>query len=456
MIVERHYDTETLLALLEGERISSDTHLQSCADCSEQLATFGTITEVLHEHDVWNATEVRRDLVPDTIANLRAFADRMAFEDAAADAILPELLAGPREEWMPRLMAHPEWRTAGVVRRLIAATERVVVTMPPDALEMTALSTEIAEHLDPATVRSDTLARLRGAAWRDRAFALFYVGRFVDGIQATERADLALQYCVVDQYERARVGIVRAVCLRAMEEVPTAVATAKSSSDTFIEFGDLNRLARARMTETNLLFTKGEYGAALSILESLEQQLSKTRGANIHAFVLGNLGYCLWKLGRLDEALRMYDAAAALHADLGVHTEAVRTQWGVASILVTAGRTDEALARFKVLKKAFDDLGMTSEAALVTLDIAELLIVRCDFGAVEDMCRAAMASFQAAGIAYTARALTALAYIREAAQHRAVTPTHVKYVREYLRRLPNDGELLFVPLPCDPQMPSSR
>jgi tetratricopeptide (TPR) repeat protein len=456
MMVERHYDEETLLMLLEKQPIGADHHLSSCADCSEKLDSFGTITSILREHDVWDGAQVPRELVAGTVANLRAFADRMAFEDAAAEAILPELLAGPREEWMPRLMQHPEWRTAGVVRKLIAATERVFTTMPPDALEMTALSTEIAEHLDPATVRSDTLARLRGSAWRDRAWVLFYVGRFVDGLRATERADLAFQDCVVDRYDRARVGIIRTLCLRAMEEVSTAVAAAKSSSDTFIEFGDLNRLARARVAETHLLFTRSEYGAALSILQSLEQQLSAVEDADMQALVLPNLAYCLWKLGRLDEALRMYDASAVLHADLGEHTEAVRIQWGVASILVTAGRIDDAMERFKTIKKSFDDLGMTSESALVSLDIAELMIARSDYESVEELCRAAMISFQKAGIAYTARALTALAYIRETARHRAVTPTHVKHVREYLRRLPQDGELLFVPLPCDPQLSNSR
>src|SRR5215210_117323 len=130
MMVERHYDDETLLAFLEKERLGSDSHLTDCLACSEKLDTFRTVTDVLHEHDVWDRATVRQDPVPETITSLRAFADRMASEDTAADAILPELLAGPREEWMPRLMAHPEWRTAGVVRRLAVAMIREVMTMP--------------------------------------------------------------------------------------------------------------------------------------------------------------------------------------------------------------------------------------------------------------------------------------------------------------------------------------
>lgn len=455
-MVERHYDDEALITLIEADRAGSDPHLPSCIVCREKLDTFRTISDVLHEGDVWDTQVVRRDPVPETIANLRAFADRMAFEDTAAEAILPELLAGSREEWMPRLMAHPEWRTAGVVRRLVAATTPAVMTMPPDALEMTALSTEIADHLDPAAFTSDTVAHLRGSAWRDRAYALFYVGLFSDALCAIDRADLAFQECMVDKYDRARVAIVRALCLRAMEDISAAEAAARFSSATFVEFGDLTRLASAQLATTHLLFTKGAYDIAFGILEPLERQLQRTGEANIHARVLGNLGYCLWKLGRVEEALRYHDASAALLADLGEHTEAVRVRWNVASILATAGRSDEAQTRLAAVKRSFDDLGMASESALVSLDIAELMIAQCDFDAVEDMCRDAMTSFQQAGISYTARALTALAYIREAAHHRTVTSTLVKHVREYLRRLPRESELLFAPPLSDAQLSSSR
>ncbi|HEV7239431.1 MAG TPA: hypothetical protein VGQ36_09335, partial [Thermoanaerobaculia bacterium] len=94
MMVERHYDDEALITLIEADRAGSDPHLPSCIVCREKLDTFRTISDVLHEGDVWDTQVVRRDPVPETIANLRAFADRMAFEDTAAEAILPELLAG--------------------------------------------------------------------------------------------------------------------------------------------------------------------------------------------------------------------------------------------------------------------------------------------------------------------------------------------------------------------------
>lgn len=447
MMVERHYDDETLLAFAEKEPLSFDLHLSACPDCSEKLDTFRMVTDVLHEHDVWDRAQIRRDPVPETIANLRAFADRMTFEDAAADAILPQLLAGSREEWMPRLRVHPEWRTAGVVRRLVARMATVVMTMPPDALELTALSTEIADHLEVTPLGGDTAARLRGWAWRDRAYALFYVGRFSDALIAAERAETHLRRCVVDEYELGRVAIVKALCFRAKEDLSAAMEAAQFSAATFAQFEDLSRLASAKLTQAQLLFSRGDFETAADILQRLECQMRGSTDANTHARVLGNLGYCYWKLGRVDDALRHHDASARIHAELGTLTESVRVQWNIAVILAGSGRIDEALSRYECVKQSFEDLSMTSEAALVRLDMAELLIVRHEFSAAEEICRAAMKSFESAGMSYTARALTALAYIREAAQSRTATPHLVKHVREYIRRLPQNAELLFAPPP---------
>src|SRR5689334_11376704 len=114
-MIERHYDDETLISLLESRRDATDTHLPSCPPCSGKLESFRTICSDLHDADVWDKREIRTEAVPTTIATLRAFADRMADEDTKAEAILAELLAGPRDSWMPRLEFHPEWRTTGVV-----------------------------------------------------------------------------------------------------------------------------------------------------------------------------------------------------------------------------------------------------------------------------------------------------------------------------------------------------
>ena len=448
MMVERHYDDEALIALMEAGRLHSDAHLPSCTICNEKVDSFQAIAGVLRGQDVWDRREITPAPVESTIAGLRAFAERMASEDSVAARVLPELLSGPREEWMPRLRMHPEWRTAGVVRKLIAATTDAVLTMPPDALEMALLSTEIADHLD-ATADPSTTARLRGSAWRDRAYALYYVGSFADALAACDVANAHFEACVVDEYDRARVGIIRSLSLRAKEDFAAAMDAVQFSTAVFEEFEEISRLISAKLAQTHLLFSQGAFSSALVLLQGLERDAAASADARTHALVLGNLGYCLWKLGRVDEALSHHDAAASLVDDLGMHTESARIRWNVASILVTAQRLDEARDRLESVRQSFNRLGMTSEAAMAGLDLAELFLAKGQFGEVEAICRAAMKSFQAAGVSYTGRALTALAYMQEAARLRTATPVLVKHVREYIRRLPQEEHLLFAPPPDD-------
>jgi len=445
MMVERHYEDEILISLMETDRTGSDEHLPSCPRCTEKLESFRMIADALEDREIWNQRE--SEPVPSTIAALRSFADRMTLEDTQAEIILAGLLAGPRDQWLPRLRLHPEWRTAGVARKLIAGIPQVITTMPPDALEMTMLSTEIADHLDPTAFASDVVMRLRGSAWRDRAYVLFYVGRYSESVAATERADLNLQACVVAEYDRARVSIVKALSLRSMDDLTTAMAQVRSGSETFVRFGDLTRLAAARLAETHLLFSRGEYEDARTLLEPIELTLQSTDDISTHSRVLANLAYCYWKLERIEDALRYNEAAAALYEAMGEQAECARLRWSAASILASVSRFDEAMPRFEELHRTFETLEMIGPAALVGLDIAEILLVREQFTAVEDICRAAMRSFEKGGVSYTARALTALAYIQEAAQHRTVTPRLIQHVREYIRDLPRDGERLFAPPP---------
>src|SRR5205823_1433677 len=144
MMTEPHYDEEVLIALLEegDETLGRDPHIAACAACSKTLASVREIADCLKSPDVWNATEISAE--PN--ANVLAFLDRaqtdMRTEDAAAEKFVHTLLAQPREAWTPTLHAHPEWRTAGMVRNLIAATDAIKRT-PPDVLEITKFAIEI-------------------------------------------------------------------------------------------------------------------------------------------------------------------------------------------------------------------------------------------------------------------------------------------------------------------------
>jgi tetratricopeptide (TPR) repeat protein len=442
-MIERHYTDEALISLIETNRASSDRHLPSCEPCSAKIESFRMIADALCDQETWDRPA--REPVPATIANLRAFADRMTDEDSRAETILKELLAGSREEWMPRLQEHPEWRTAGVVRKLIAQVYTTVFSMPRDAVEMTALATTIAENLNAADYPSDTIARLRGAASRAEAYALYYIGNFSAAEAAVFASERHFCSCVVNEYELARLGIVKALVLRPFERFSDASNAAVASARTFERYGDLDKTVSAKLAEVQMLCSRSMYVQAERLLLDLERQISTSTHVNTHARVLANLGECCRKLGKVERAIYYYDCASALLNDIGARTETVRIRWSVAVMLAEAGKVADACQRLRVLSREMEHLGMTSEAAIAGLDVAELLLAQNRYEEVDEICRSTMQAFELAGLSYTTRALTALAYIREAASYRRADRTLVQNVREYIRKLPRQPNLLFAP-----------
>lgn len=448
MMTERHYDDEALVTMLAAGADAADAHLETCTECAEKIATFRGVTNALRDGATWDKRAVDHTPNANTIATLRAFATTMASEDTAAERFLAELLAGPRESWIPTLTAHPEYRTPGTVRRLIAATDRALDTMPADAVEITGLAVEIAEHLDPAAHRPQTVATLRGQAWRERAYALFYTGQFADAQKAVENAERCFAGCVVDEYELARVGIVRAVVERGLEHYGGSIDAATKSAHSFRQFGDCSRSISAEVAHIQVLFGSNDFKAARTRLLQLEQIVRVSDDVTTHALVLSNLGYCARELGLSEEAMRYYDHAAILCDELGKRSESARIRWNVASLLASAGRSHEALQRFEAVTEEMYAIGMTGVATLITLEIAELQITLGNFDTAQALCKRAMASFNDSGLTHTARALTALALMSEAVRSRTATPQLVRKVREYVRRLPQEPHLLFAEIPA--------
>lgn len=445
-MMQRHYDDEALIALLESDRAAEDTHIPGCPVCSEKVESFRMIADCLADADVWDTREFPMDAVPSTVATLRAFATRMEDEDARAAAILPQLLSGERETWQGRLGEHPEWRTAGLVRALIARASDAVMQVPLDGLEMTRLATDVAGVLD-ATDHPQAMAQLRGAAWREHAYALYYTGDFSAAENAVIRADAEFEMCAVSDYERARLNIVRTLVLRAFDRFSEAMRVSDSAVEAFSAFGDLSRLASAQLARVHILFSNGAWDEAAEILESLDRALVDSSEVDTHARVLGNLGYCARRRGDVDNAVRYYETSSQLFETLGVTTEAIRNRWSVTAMLAESGQIAEAYRRLVALTPEMERLGMFGEAAVNSLEVAELLLAEGRHDQVEEICRHAMLSFERAGVAYTARARTALAYIQEAAAHRRASRELVRSVRTYLRRLPSEPNLLFAPPP---------
>jgi tetratricopeptide (TPR) repeat protein len=445
-----HYTDENLIAMLEAgdeEVIRRNPHLASCDVCRQSLDEYRAIVGVLGDEAAWDYQNLKSpDPDPSTVAVLRAFATSMQNEDEAAVAYVAALLEGPRDTWMPRLRAHPEWRTAGVVRKLVGDAYAALTRMPPDGVEMTALAIEISDHLPEDTYPSDTVPRLRGHAWREHAYALFYVGEFKQSLVACDRADAALSRCVVDEYDRARVGVVRALSLRPLDEVVEGAALAASAAVVFASHGDNSRVVAAAITSAQMQASASVYRGAICQLSKLLSH-APTLSASSRAILEGNLAYCYRYDGDVESSIHHYQLADAMFEEAGSITERARVQWNIGALLGAVGRTSEALKTLLGIRAEFDALGMPSEGAMIALELAELLLTEERFEDAEMFCRDAYQQFERSGLGFSTRAMTAIAYLQEAVRLRSVTPKVIRHVRDYVRRLPEDPNLLFAPPP---------
>jgi tetratricopeptide (TPR) repeat protein len=442
MMAEPHYDEEALIALLEAgdDSLSRDSHIASCTACSKTLASVREIADCLKSPDVWDTTEISPDPNPNVLAFLDRAQTEMRAEDAAAEPWLRELLAQPREAWAPTLHAHPEWRTAGMVRRLIGATDRAIETMPPDAVEITALAVDIAEALPPARYGDSTVLRLRGHAWRERAYALYFTGAYNEAVRAVERSRKAFAECGYSEFDDARAGVVLALICASEEKFGEGLAATRAAAEVFEHYGVRAKLVAARRTEAIILFQLRRYRAALALYEALQSEplLGEERAA-----LSQNIALCHRELGNFDAAGRYFVDAIESCTKLGLLTYIAKTRWHLGHVLLAQGRHAEALVLLKQVRDEFASAHMANDIAEVTTDIAHALVLNGRMDEVAAECRLALNYFASAGLTATEPALSAIALLHESAVCRRLDETVLTQIRSTVVASRESGPRLY-------------
>lgn len=441
MRAEQHYNEEVLVSFLDAPAaVEHDAHLSSCRSCQQSLEAYRELTGVLADGAVWEGQELNEEPNPATIAALRAFADRLDVEEATAQPIVAALLDTPRETWMAQLEAHPEWRTVGMVRQLIAAAERAIQTMPRDAVRLAYAATLVADDLDRSTYDSSVVAKSRGGAWRTYAYALHYGGDISAALRAVDTAQQVLGDCVVSEYDAARAAVVRAYVLRSMEETGAALEDVRQSAATFEAHGDRKRSAIAAFAYAYVLLKEHQYRAAL---ETFQRLLRETTEPDMQRLLQHNIGFCHRELGEFEPALKHYQIALDAFQEAGSASSSARAQWNIAGVLLAAGRLSDAHPRLIEARDALSSLGMHEESAIANLELAEVLLAQERYEDIANLCGEVMRYYEAAGVAHSRHAMSALAYMQEAARARKATVQLVRDVRQYVERLPRQPNLLF-------------
>jgi tetratricopeptide (TPR) repeat protein len=438
MMIEQHYDEEVLAGFL-AEPIDSaarDRHLAGCSLCKQTLNSIRDTAGLLKQPDVWNAESFSSAPRPETLSFLRNVQRTMADEDAAAEVYVKQLLAGTRDTWADRLAEHPEWRTAGVVRKLIAATDRYNFSSPLDAVELTRITTEIADSLPPCRTRDSLVAD----AWREHAYAQLIVGSYNEAMEAVDRADRFVS--AVSDFTGARTTLMRALVLRNQEKWANAATMARRAAAEFLRFGDIAKYFSARMTEAFVLYDSSQYRQAADIYYELAP-LHPNIPLQTVAQALHNEGLCHRELGEFGRAEACFVEAIALCERLQLTSLRAKAHWHLARVMMRQANYDGALQILKPLREEFEELGMSHDLACVSIDTAESLLAIGRSDQVAELCRRAIDYFQFAGLIYSTGAMTALAYLHEAAINGRLTTTDVAEVRTFVERLPQKPHIIF-------------
>lgn len=429
-----HYDDEALLMYAEGSspiREEITAHVSGCDECAEMLSAHQELAALLKTAEVWEQPAAAGPAVVAKGRELATVAQQLDGEGTEAEVMVDAMLASPQAWWRTKLMREGG-QTVGVVRALLDRMRSILPKAPLQALEVTSIAVDLANDLPITGYPSDLVFAARAHAWRDHAYVLSYLGRFSEALEAVDRAEHLFNQTALSDYEIARVDLVRANILRSLDRVEDAVSLSLKASDTFLEFGDRSRYINARVTTAAMLFQKGAFREALETWESVIDDPAIEDMTRV--MVTNNLGMCYRELGDYDRAVGCLARAVAEYEMLGATTERARNRWSLATTLMSAGRIPDALPVFERTWKEFEDLGMEADAALVGLEFAEALLLVDRPERVPEICRTLLDRFTSAGM--TSRAITALAFLREAVAIGQAHPTLVRHVHEYLRKLP--------------------
>jgi hypothetical protein len=148
----------------------------------------------------------------------------------------------------------------------------------------------------------------------------------------------------------------------------------------------------------------------------------------------------------LAEASLYFHKALVIFREIGADRERVKTEWGLARVVLDGGDRSEAIRRLRAVAAELEKRSLLSDAALVRLDIVDALLALGQTKPIVELCARLFRVFKDAGM--ITGALTAIAYMREAASAGELTREGVDAVRTYLRRAETQPQLAFEPPPA--------
>lgn len=426
------------LAVGRERREEIESHVANCAECGATFDFYAVAEEDLGDLAVW------QPIVGSTAAAMSAYASQCEAEDREADDLLKDIFGKPRKAAMTNVRNQRKFHTGGVVRRLNARAHAVVASEPLEALIFADMAQVVADLLPDDIYPNNAVYELRGTAAKERANALLRLAEFDEALEALERAERAYEHLRSPGYGLGTVELVRGAVYYERGQLQEAARYVDLAEQMYAHQGGLER---QRMKAVHL--------RAGIMLESLELKDSSVTYQRVIDFgekendpewiAKGSYGRANAELdqGNVSEASALFLKALVILRETGPATDRMCTEWGLARVVLHGGKPTDAVRQLRDVVAAFEAVGWVSNAALAGIDLSEALLLLERWDEIVKVAGHAFRVLKKAG--NVTGALTALAYLKEAAAKRQLTPETLKVVREYLRRVEREPDLVFVP-----------
>lgn len=418
------------------------SHLKDCDECHTRFRGMSAFFEALTSQDVWQSEEAGFGSDAQERVVLE-FAARCQREYVQARAALAPLLADPVVFIRERAERRQEYRTTGAVRVLAEAANTACERNPLHARHLADAALVIAQQLSTDDYPRDTVRTLRALAWKERANALRFLAEYPAALDALNRAERELYHPGLHAYEIGNIAYIRASVLMYMDRLDEASAQAVKSADIFAAYGDTEGWVRSRSVEAGVLFYRREFAQAADVFEQLRSYAKANDDALGMARHSYNMATCFLELGDASRATPLLLDARMTYQQRGVRTELVATDWKLGVLARVAGRFEESIVQLRAAKDASEALALPEEAAHITLDLIESLLLAGSTREIASLCSEVMRYFRRSG--RLRQALTAAAFLKEAATHGNVRVETVRHVRSFVQRLERQPDLLFAP-----------
>lgn len=427
------------LAFERDRREEIESHIANCAECGASFDFYFVAEEDLGDLAVW------QPIVGSTAAAMSAYANQCAAEDAEADELLQEYFENPRKAALANIGNQRKFHTGGVVRRLNAKAHEVVGSKPLDALIFADLAQVVADLLPDDLYPNSAVYELRGTAWKERANALLRLAEFDEALESLRRAERAYEHLRSSGQGLAAVELVRAAVFYERGELQEAARHVDLSEQLYAHQGLERQRMKAVLLRGEIAYEALDYAVAANTFQEVIEF-----GESINdARWIAQGSYCRaaaeLERGERSEAAVLYHKAAAIFRETGPEEDVIGTEWGLARVVLQDGKASDAARRLRDVIAAFERIGRVSNVALAGIDLSEALLMLSRWDEIVRVSSHAFRVLKRAG--NVTGALTALAYLKEAAARHQVTPDTLRVVREYLRRVEREPDLLFAPSP---------